>query len=405
MMYGLLMFFVVWSACTAAVKIISRRFFLRSHALEKTMQDVRATTLQADALMTTTWNSLQQLITAGQVTEQLAVQCFGKLQVRVILHILKKEKHGREPKGYKDLAEIFKLYEQELAGKTALEATSAKSSEGAKTLQEQTPSAIALMKNKQLKLGELYTNPLHVQVDPGKIYQFTKITDSFATFMHTPLFGQAEVLDMLLTELKQWRHHTGKAPVLVPTALALSCSPENSTSILQDVITSRAFLMLHEFYSGNVPSVDSFYFSCNPASVHAAKKFATSPAPKTLKLYPLGNLHLIPAVQADKHSCVLKFKDTSKSSDVFHLALTPPKSALNLSKLDENSKTILIPYFWVTGTSEEEAANLERHLFDVKDGDQVLTVPLFRNTKPIPPQTALHFFKAKPEPKKRARLA
>ena len=43
-----------------------------------------------------------------------AYKCFGRLQVRSILHLLKKEKHGHEGKVFDSLAAILRIFENEI---------------------------------------------------------------------------------------------------------------------------------------------------------------------------------------------------------------------------------------------------------------------------------------------------
>ena len=363
---------------------------------------MRDTTAAADALMTTAWATLEKLRAEGKVAEPKAVSCFGKLQVRVILHILKKEKSGREVKVYKDLPEILKAYEEELkaTAPSPSAAATADTSGQVKSLAEQTPSVLALMKHKHLKINEHYTNAANEKTQ-GKIFKFTKISNDCASFKHQPLFGIADVVEAKLEDLKDWKAFAGKPPVLVNSALALSCSASNSSVVLQEAVTSKAYVMLHSAFMANNPAQDSFHFSCNPMNVHSAKKFTS----KNLKLFPLGSLTFIEASKASKHGCVVTFKDASVGADVFHLAVQQPRASLNLDQIGANEKAVLVPFWWVTNTSEEDMANLERDVFVVEEGAKSLTIPIYRSRVLVPPEAPLHFFKAKPEPKKRAKLA
>lgn len=363
---------------------------------------MRGATAAADALMAQAWEKLEKLQAAGQIAEAKAVSCFGKLQVRVVLHTLKKEKQGREQKVYKNLSEILKTFEEELqaTAQAPAAAAAAKKSDEVKSLAQQTPSALALMKFKHLKIGDYFTNSADAKTQ-GKIFKFTQITDDCASFKHQPLFGIADLLEVKLEDLKHWKAFAGKPPVLVNSALALSCSAKNSAAVLQEAITSQAYIMLYNHFMANDPPQDAFHFSCNPMTVHSAKKFTS----KSLKLFPLGSLTLIEASKADKHNCVVKYKDASLGADLFHLAVQQPRASLNLDKIEDNDKAVLVPFWWVTSTSEEDMANMERDVYVIKDGEKSLTVPTFRSRLLVPPQAPLHFFKAKPEPKKRARLA
>ena len=99
------------------------------------------------------------------VAENLQVASFGRLCVRCILHILQKEKLGREPKGFLDLEEIAKLFAIDLAAIGA-RASSSKASqqEGLKVenLLEAPPAKVALLQNDHMELGHLHLGQLTI---------------------------------------------------------------------------------------------------------------------------------------------------------------------------------------------------------------------------------------------------
>ena len=75
------------------------------------------------------WNQLRTiladswaLLKASSIPENKKMACFGRLACRVCLHVMQKEKMGREVDGHKDLPAIAKLFTEELAGTAVLQA-------------------------------------------------------------------------------------------------------------------------------------------------------------------------------------------------------------------------------------------------------------------------------------------
>ena len=62
--------------------------------------------------------------------ESIAFKILGKFQVRSLLHILKKSKHGHEDKSFNSLKEILDLFEAELQSQQVASAQAVSASSG-----------------------------------------------------------------------------------------------------------------------------------------------------------------------------------------------------------------------------------------------------------------------------------
>ena len=99
------------------------------------------------------WEVIQKS-TAEQATKLAA---FGRLCTRLTLHVLKKEKHGREPAGHESIS-ICTLFAADLAGG----AKPSRKEEAKPTVELEvknvlasTPAELALLQNPHMKQGQL----------------------------------------------------------------------------------------------------------------------------------------------------------------------------------------------------------------------------------------------------------
>ena len=82
---------------------------------------------------------------------------FGRLCVRTVLHVLNKEKVGREPKGFENLNAIGELYAKELMGhesEAASHSVSDESQQSVRDVLKATPQELALLQNQHMQMGE-----------------------------------------------------------------------------------------------------------------------------------------------------------------------------------------------------------------------------------------------------------
>ena len=89
--------------------------------------------------------------------ESQKVAAYGRLCVRVCLHVVGKEKVGREPAGFKDLHEIAEKFAEELQNPLPVQAPAASSSSDLPVTNVFTasPAELALVQNQHIKVNEL----------------------------------------------------------------------------------------------------------------------------------------------------------------------------------------------------------------------------------------------------------
>ncbi|CAL1153508.1 unnamed protein product [Cladocopium goreaui] len=145
------------------------------------------------------WEVIQKS-TAEQATKLAA---FGRLCTRLTLHVLKKEKHGREPAGHESISAICTLFAADLAGgaKPSVRKEEAKPTVEleVKNVLASTPAELALLQNPHVKQGQLYTCS---KEHGNKIWTFLDSSASKVKFSHQPVFGPAESIEVEFEKLK-----------------------------------------------------------------------------------------------------------------------------------------------------------------------------------------------------------
>ena len=86
------------------------------------------------------------------------VGAFGRLCVRVCLHVLNKEKAGREPDGFEDLQEIAGKFTEDLQGMAQVQAAASPSSTAIQVsnVLSASKAELALLQNKHIKVNEMH---------------------------------------------------------------------------------------------------------------------------------------------------------------------------------------------------------------------------------------------------------
>ena len=93
---------------------------------------------------------------ASKSAESQTVGAFGRLCVRVCLHVLNKEKAGREPDGFEDLQQIAGKFAEDLQGMAPMQAEASSSTDiQVSNVLSASKAELALLQNKHIKVGEM----------------------------------------------------------------------------------------------------------------------------------------------------------------------------------------------------------------------------------------------------------
>ena len=171
---------------------------------------------------------------------------FGKLQMRLALHLLQKK--GREMVQYKDMAEIKEKFAKDIVNVTtnpeqsSQAAASSDDKSSVKALAEATDAkAIALQAHKHIKLGGHYTFK-----NETKIWLLTDVTDERVKLVHRPFFEPEERKEVLHKDLKILKEWTKQVPHLVGDAVRSKMLPCASPFMREELAKARAQVALYE---------------------------------------------------------------------------------------------------------------------------------------------------------------
>lgn len=387
------------------------------------------TTRKLDEMFFTLW---KQALGAG-VAPDVGYICWGNAAVRMVLHILNKEKVAKQ-EVYKSFGEIVELFSQELNGSVRVTTHSepaggsASAGSAVKDLLNCSSQEVALFQNAHIRIGDKYFACIKtcwcfpacfllafpccqpaslfvcvVKIDvfwfhlcccsthllysdccrythhdyPDQIFILKAVDDKKATFQHVPLFADALVVTEELTSLKKWRATKKEPTALCPAKLTTDRLPHNLEMVQKEVDKVQATALLMEAYMNNKVGDGVLAFVSNPSNLAVLKKVKK----KEIKLFPMGTCSLVPVkdqtkiLEKAKH-CVAWYKTKPYQ-------IQPFKSFNNFAKPEETGT--LCPYYWVRSSGDDEEINLKMAWVEYRG----LHIPILENEEPIEPKTLL----------------
>ena len=308
---------------------------------------------------------------------------YGKYAVRCILHFLEAEKGSREPNGYASLAEITKIYHDDLKH-VAEPMKSKKAAAAASTMVPlaATSKTIDVFKQRNPSLS---TCTCFTCSDHGATcYIIKDITEKTVMFQHSPLFGEDELQEVTHAEFKKsWRGlKEGNFPSVVSKEIMLL--PEHASN-QNDLMKARATLAMDKAYQessakGGYLVADHLILVC----VDEECKFPKG----EFKLVAYGGLRAF--TPGDKKA---------SGGSVYIIANEALDAKFSVSaakkvpKNEKDNKFLVSPFFLVGKTDEPDEANMKLTSM-TQDG---WTIPVLVNTRTIKDQETLLIFRAKPE--------
>ena len=203
--------------------------------------------------------------------------------MRAILHLFKKEKHGREGKEY-TLAEIETMFNDDLTKGSICSMSTSEPSFGASQPDEQ---AISIHEGKDsmflakkalgLGPGTLYT----LQDFGNRVWQLQNVTPTCVTLVFTPLLEPPKTMTVKAHEtMSKMKAYKGKPAKLSEDAEVTSLFPNQESEVLR----CQAFQALLEVYNSEDLDVQDIYVQkCPRVAVYAKKNIKI----KGAKLIPV----------------------------------------------------------------------------------------------------------------------
>eukprot|EP00435_Cladocopium_sp_Y103_P075871 s2_g67.t1 len=305
--------------------------------LDKMKGTLKEKTLKMESLLKQGWNQVQQ----SSCTSALKALCFGKFCVRLVLHLLSKEKHSRD-QPFESVQSIVDQFAVDLLDPNLKAASSGaapapkaqesqSSAEEVKDLLNATPKAMAQLDNPHLMLDASYVNP---SLHEDKVFRLKSWTDTGVEFVHTPLFGAEETEMCDFTKLNAWK--------LTKRGMPKKCTQD--MALLKAVHTSETFKA--DLKKAEVQSLLLKAYKDHLDTVHKSLIFAHVPSPALfcdvkvkkggLTLFPVGT------IQSLKGKDMQKVKGVVVEYQQEQFLVQPYKGFKDFD--DESADGVLIPY-------------------------------------------------------------
>lgn len=228
----------------------------------------------------------------------------------------------------------------------------------------------------------------------GLCFVLVTINDSHAKFVHSPLFGENVEQEVAIDNLKDWRPTKKELPAKCSEDQVKIFSPQNSSFFLEEARRFKVQHLLLQGYLENVGkcSTEGLCF-VTPSSLWTSKSFAKG----KIKLWPCG---LVSKMKTNA-------KLTSKLAACVECegvpySITPFKALTDFTAtLKEKEQHLLVPYFWVKVSKDDDSANLQTKV-ETYNG---IKVPLLVNPEKVEAGVQLMVMDAceeviEPKPKK-----
>ncbi|CAE7030278.1 unnamed protein product [Symbiodinium sp. CCMP2592] len=180
------------------------------------LKKLKAEVAKMESLLYQAWQA-----TASQLPDLQAARRFAFACIRMTLHILGKQKMGREAKEFKDLDAIFDEFQQKTGPATSASsaaATSSTTGPGLVSLGQAYDPLWQAQQKLELAVGKLY------QMD-GEMYELQAMGQDFLTLKKRELFDESTIQVETWTCHKRLRPTKNSAPYLLDAALAKDHHP------------------------------------------------------------------------------------------------------------------------------------------------------------------------------------
>lgn len=222
------------------------RLLTRTDVLALKSKKLSEKLLELESLMEKAWKEASL-----HANQAIAYKAFGKFQVRSLLHLTKKSKHGHEEKTYADVNEIYNLFVDEIKATQATglqqHASSTSASPSASQIsfdQAKDPMYLASLKM-DLKLGTLCTHKDH----PHKIFQIKDVNPAGIQLQFIdPITGYQELVEVEASKVLQFVKNTKSKLQKVMDAAALEHAFAN-IRCQKEMEKCQAYIALMQMYN------------------------------------------------------------------------------------------------------------------------------------------------------------
>ena len=358
------------------------RLIVKSDATTLTQKQRQLEIDAVEAMLAECWEATLALV-SGDVEEAAAYRLFGRLSYRVVLFLTKKQKEGPEQVEYKRLSDIKRKFFAEKAALDGSGADTASRASGDKpdtknetktktmSLQDVSSARFAAGKDGYV-VGELYSKK-----GQQGIFKLMYMADTEVSFqLQSVRLGEGEVVKESVSYdalKKVFAPYTGKLQTKLSPETVEKFALELHPLIDIDCERCGVFRVLIEVGKKHVACEALLAFYQNPNEVRVATEKITK-----------GDLKLVPVTELSKltafvpKGCAAGHTAMVTGGSVPFALESPVKPKLDDGQ-EWNKHVIVAGYWWVTSTTDKEAANMA--FAAAKAGD--IKIPIMINSKVV----------------------
>ena len=308
-----------------------------------------------EQLLANGWKLMLKAAKDGKQTLEVGYGNFGKFAVRVMLHVLKKERLGVEARGYQSLHAIEFLFKADLDKKADIRMQSSSSYQAQEsstlTTLEQSSSPAWIAQQKEFEAGKLYTYvDLKTEGVPHdkKIVIIKEMTDA-AVVLETVsiLSDQPEAFNISYDQLCNLTKFNGKPPMNLSDDI-IKHLPQHSEHFRLEASKSSLFSTMGKAAIDSTISLGALKFGINPFLLMTNKAFKKNELKLPLATDAMNRIHCEP------NKCGIHVKHDGV--DFWVLMPAMPRTVI---MADVPKSMVVIPFWFVGSTSCKEDVNME----------------------------------------------
>ena len=344
--------------------------------LDKMKGTLKDKTAALEQLLTDGWKQVQ----VSPVSNNIKALAWGKFAVRMILHLLSKEKHSRE-KPFESVQQMVKQFQVDLSGtqstggvsspnQTAGGASNVTQDPQVHDLLTASKTELAFLEHKHLQIGYAYSCKDH----GDKVFYLAKSEKDHMVFTHEPLFGPEEEVKVPFEDLKQWRPTKKAMPRLCPEEVKSLKLAHISSLTEAELKKAEVQALLISAYKDSITSAqDSLMYAMLPqVALFSSQKLKKN----DLVLYPLGSVQPLKMKEGKKSKAIILEYQNEK------FQLQPWKG---LTYFTQDAEGMLVAYNYVGIASDSDSVNMVQKVTTYKG----LKIPVLTNSVAVAKETIL----------------
>lgn len=215
---------------------------------------------------------------------------------------------------------------------------------------------------------------MNIKDHETQVFQFEAITNTEATFSHSPILGMVKRVQVPLAELYKWKATRSNMPHQMDPTIVKTLLYQANTSAQEECARMEVVQAIHHAIQQYQITEGQVCFAINPQGLYAIQEIKKA---KALRLVPIGQVSKLKPKQESK-------AEITHKGHRFGVA-----NWKQYTKPDDQPNGHLDPFWWVKATTEPDDVNMELTTI-AQDGIQI---PILQNLRAIKAKEQLLFLK------------